>query len=35
MKMLLEIVLAESEIHQKVFQQAKMDLLFLYNVSLC
>ncbi len=35
MKMLLEIVLAESEIHQKVFQQAKMHLWFLYNVSLC
>ncbi len=35
MEMLLEILLGGSEMHQKVFQQSKMDLEFIYNVSLC
>ncbi len=35
MKILLEIVLAVSEMHQKVFQQSKMEILFICNVSLC
>ncbi len=34
MKMLLEMLLAVSEMHQKVFQQTKMELYFLYNASM-
>ncbi len=32
-EMLLEILLAVREMHQKVFQQSKMELEFIYNVS--